>query len=332
MKKSLVVIAGSLLVLSVLYASLQLFIPLPLGNRTIEFEIPQGATYRQVVEALASRGLVRDKWIIYLLGRTTGIDRRIKAGYYPLWGTMSPFEIFLAIREGRIIEYEITVVPGDSLREISDKFAVLTGVDQKDFDKACRDRGFLDSLDIEAPSLEGYLFPDTYRFPKGLDVEEILTLMVNRLREQYDEDILGRMLEMNLSERDMLILASIVEKEAVVDGERPVIAAVYFNRLRKGMPLQADPTAIYGVKASSEKITREDLIRKTPYNTYLIRGLPPGPIASPGLKSILATLEPAAVPYLYFVSNNDGTHRFSVTHDQHSEAVKVYREKKRLKG
>jgi len=130
----------------------------------------------------------------------------------------------------------------------------------------------------------------------------------------------------------MLTLASIIEKEAVVDAERSVIAAVYLNRLKKHIPLQADPTAIYGVKSSRERITRNDLLRKTAYNTYVIKGLPPGPIASPSRKSIEAALNPASVPYLFFVSNNDGTHVFSVTIGEHTAAVKAYREKKRLKA
>ncbi|HYA32215.1 MAG TPA: endolytic transglycosylase MltG, partial [Thermodesulfovibrionales bacterium] len=153
-----------------------------------------------------------------------------------------------------------------------------------------------------------------------------------RLREKYDDDMTARTLEMDISEREVLTMASIVEKEAITDHERPVIAAVYYNRLRRNMPLQADPTAVYGVKGSSEKITRDDLLRRTPYNTYMIKGLPPGPIASPGLKSIQAALNPADVPFLYFVSNNDGTHKFSVTLSNHEEAVKEYRNKKKRKG
>lgn len=331
MKKNAVFIAVSLLIVFLIYNVVELLIPLPFGNKPIEFEIRQGATFGQVVKDLSEKGLLRDRWVIYLLGRATGIDRKIKAGYYPLWGTMSPLQIFNAIRRGKIIEFEITVVPGDSLREIGAKFAALPLADEAEFRRTCANRDFLDSLDIDAPSLEGYLFPETYRFPKGLGLEDVLTMMVNTLRERYDEAIMARMIELDITERDMLTMASIIEKEAVTDEERPVIAAVYFNRLRKKMPLQADPTAIYGVKGSSEKITIEDLRRKTPYNTYVIRGLPPGPIASPGMKSIIATLNPAEVPYLYFVSNDDGTHNFSVTHANHVEAVKAYRDRKKKK-
>lgn len=331
MKKSLAIIALSFFILFAVYSVIELVMPLPFGNTSIEFEIRRGTPFRQVVDELAQKGLVRDKWTFLVLGRVTGIDRRIKAGYYPLWGSMSPAQIFNTIKLGKIIEFEITVVPGDSLREIEEKFIVSTGTDMADFQRITTDRAFLDSLDVDAPSLEGYLFPDTYRFPKGLEVREALAIMVNRLREEYDAEMMSRILDLDISEREMLTMASIVEKEAVVDSERPVISAVYFNRLKRNMPLQADPTAVYGVKGSQEKISKNDLLRKTPYNTYVIKGLPPGPIASPSLKSITAALNPADVPFLYFVSNNDGTHNFSVTLGEHDEAVRTYRNKKRAR-
>jgi len=331
MKRSVIIIAVAFLFVLIVYTAVELLVPLPFGNKPMEFEIKRGATFRQVVDALAQEDLVRDKWIIFLLGRITGIDRKIKAGYYSLWGTMSPLEIFNAIRLGKIIEYEITVVPGDSLREVGEKFSTLSIIDGEDFMRLCTNREFLDSLDVDAPSLEGYLFPETYRFPKGLEIKEALSIMVNRLREKFDDDMTLRTMELGLTERDVLTMASIVEKEAITDKERPVIAGVYYNRLKKHMLLQADPTAIYGVKSSREKITKQDLLKKTPYNTYIVKGLPPGPIASPGLKSIMAALNPADVPYLYFVSNNDGTHNFSVTLSNHVEAVKTYRSKKKGK-
>jgi len=331
MKKNVIAIAGAFSFVFLVYTTAELIIPLPFGNKPMEFEIKRGTTFRQVVDSLAQRGFVRDKWIFFLLGRSTGIDRKIKAGYYSLWGTMTPLEIFNAIRSGKIIEYEITVVPGDSLREVGEKFSALSMTEGEEFQRLCMNREFLDSLDVDAPSLEGYLFPETYRFPKGLEMKEALSIMVNRLREKFDDDMTLRTMELGLSERDVLTMASIVEKEAITDKERPIIAGVYYNRLKKHMLLQADPTAIYGVKSSKETITRQDLLKKTPYNTYVIKGLPPGPIASPGLKSIMAALNPADVPYLYFVSNNDGTHNFSVTHSNHVEAVKIYRSRKKGK-
>jgi UPF0755 protein len=153
-------------------------------------------------------------------------------------------------------------------------------------------------------------------------------MMINKMREKYSGKLRARTSEIGLSEREVLTLASIIEKEAATDEERPLISAVYNNRLRKGIPLQADPTCIYGIKRFREKITTKDLLRRTPYNTYVIKGLPPGPIASPGIKSIIAAMYPADVPYIYFVSKNDGTHTFSVTREEHISAVKSYREKK----
>ncbi len=328
MKKNATVMLLSLLIVFAVYSFVQLIIPLPLGNQSIEFEIKRGSTFRQAVDSLAEKGMLRDKWVFLLLGRVTGADRRIKAGFYPLWGSMSPLQIFNAIRSGKIIEYEITVVPGDSLLEIEDKFSALNAAYGEEFQRLSTDRETLDAFDVDAPSLEGYIFPDTYRFPKGLEIREVVSIMVDRMREKYNDDMTIRTMELGLTEKEVLTMASIVEKEAIIDRERPIIAAVYYNRLKKHMLLQADPTAIYGVKSSKERITRNDLLKKTPYNTYVIKGLPPGPIASPGLKSIEAALNPADVPYLYFVSNNDGTHNFSVTLGDHMENVKAYRYKK----
>ncbi len=332
MKKNFGVIVASVLLIFLIYTVAELLIPLPFGSKSIEFEIKRGATFREAVELLAQKGLVRDKWVFLFLGRVTGIDRKVKAGYYPIWGSMSPWDIFKAFRRGQIIEYELTVVPGDSLLEIGEKLSGLGVTDLRNFFSLSSDKDLLIDYDIDAPSLEGYLFPDTYKFPKGLSVREVISIMIERLRNVYNTEMLSRTYELRLTERDILTLASIIEKEAVNDEERPLIAAVYSNRLKKKMPLQADPTAIYGVKSSRERITREDLLRKTKYNTYIIRGLPPGPIASPGLKSILAALYPADVPYLYFVSNNDGTHSFSISLSSHLEAVKTYRDKKKAKA
>lgn len=329
MKKNIIFITVGLIMVFLVYVASELMIPLPLGSRSIEFQIKKGSTFRQAVESLSQKGLVRDKWVFILLGRITGIAHRIKAGYYPVRGTMSPWDIFKAIKSGKIIEFEITIVPGDSLVEIADKFTAAGIIDTSEFYRLCSDRDLLDILDVDAPSLEGYLYPDTYRFPKGLEIKEVLSLMVGRLREIYDADMLAHTFEMGLAERDVLTMASIIEKEAVVDEERPIIAGVYYNRLKRKIPLQADPTTTYGIKSFKEKITKEDLMRKTRYNTYVINGLPPGPIASPGQKSIIAALYPAKVSYLYFVSNNDGTHNFSVSLDAHNVAVRAYRDKKK---
>ncbi|OGW43642.1 MAG: hypothetical protein A2Y66_08350 [Nitrospirae bacterium RBG_13_41_22] len=312
--------------------AMEFLIPLPIGNKNIEIEIPKGATFRQAVEIFSKERLIRDKILFLFIGRISGIDRKIRAGYYSIYGSVSPLDILKMLKNGQIIEYEITIVEGDSLREVAEKLSEKGIISIEDFIQLSSDEDFLTSYEIDAPTFEGYLFPDTYKIPKGMDPEDAIGMMINKMREKYSGELMVRASKLGLSEREVLTLASIIEKEAATDDERYLISAVYHNRLRKGIPLQADPTAIYGIKSFREKITAKDLQRKTPYNTYIIKGLPPGPIASPGIKSINAALYPADVPYIYFVSNNDGSHLFSVTAEEHQAAVKSYREKKQMEN
>lgn len=312
------------------YISIEFLVPLPTGTRTSEIQIPQGATFRQAVEILEKENLIRDKNIFLFIGRLTGLHRKIRAGYYSITGSMNPLNVLILLKNGQIIEYDITVVEGDSLIEIGEKLAEKNIVDRQTFRKIAGDGDFLKSFNIDAPSIEGYLFPDTYKMPKGIEPENALAMLVNSMRAKYSAKLRERAAELGLTENEVLTLASIIEKEAIINSERPLISAVYHNRLKKRMPLQADPTAIYGIKSSKERITMSDLKRKTPYNTYVIKGLPPGPIASPGIKSIEAALYPADERYLYFVSNNDGTHQFSVTSEEHITAVKAYREMRKI--
>jgi len=328
MKKTNIFVIAGIIFVACSYFFVQLMVPIPIGNKTIEVEIPAGTTFRQALEIFSREGLLRDKNILLILGKIRGIDRRIRAGYYSVNGSVSPLDIFKMLREGRITEFVITVLEGDTLLEIGDKLSKKDIVSHDDFWHLASDEEFLYLYDIDAPSIEGYLFPDTYKFPKGIDPEDAIGMMINKMREKFTPELSERSSEIGLSEREVLSLASIIEKESVTDEERFLISAVFHNRLKKGIPLQADPTAIYGIKSSKEKITASDLRKKTKYNTYVIKGLPPGPIASPGIKSIEAALYPADVPYLYFVSNNDGTHQFSVTAAEHMVAVKAYREKK----
>jgi UPF0755 protein len=330
MKKSILFILLSSGILFLAYAAFEMFVPVQTIGKNIEIQIPKGATFRQAADILLREKLIRDKKIFMLLGRLTGADRRIRAGYYSVWTSMSPFDIFRIIRKGKIIEFDVRILEGDSLREIAEAFSAVGIATPETVTTVAADKNFLALYGIASPSIEGYIFPDTYVIAKGVTLEEALGLMIDRMREKFSDEIRARAAMIGMSEAEVLTLASIVEKEAVVDAERPVIAAVYHNRLKKNMLLQADPTSIYGVKSSKEKIMKSDLQRQTPYNTYVNKGLPPGPIASPGLKSIVATLNPAKVSYLYFVSNNDGTHVFSDTLTQHTEAVQSYRDKKRI--
>ncbi|NCO83078.1 MAG: endolytic transglycosylase MltG [Nitrospirae bacterium CG_4_10_14_3_um_filter_44_29] len=328
MKRNFIIITFCLVFLYAAYAAVEFLIPLPEGTKTKEVLIPKGATFRQAVEILAKENLIRDKNLFIFISRLTGLHRKIRAGYYSITGAMNPLSVLMLLKNGQIIEYDITIAEGDSLLEIGEKLAETNIVDREGFEELSRNRSFLRAYSIDAPSIEGYIFPDTYKLPKGIEPENALGMMINSMREKYSDKFKGRAAELGFSEREVLTLASIIEKEAIINSERPLISAVYHNRLKKRMQLQADPTAIYGVKKSGERITMKDLKRKTPYNTYIIKGLPPGPIASPGIQSITAALYPADVPYIYFVSNNDGTHQFSVTEEEHFKAVAAYREKR----
>jgi len=329
MSRNAGVTAAALLAFSIFYFVLQMWLPGKELEEPFTAEIERGVTYGDAVSLLAGAGLVRDEKMFLALGKLTGLQRRLTPGRYRYEGRPSQFRVYLSLERGETLPWEVTVVEGDTLWEIGRKLAAEGLVAEEDFTRLSRDRDFLRGLGIEAPSIEGYLYPDTYRFIKGDSPEVILGAMVRRLREMYDEELSERTRQLGMTEHKVLTLASIIEREAALDGERPLISAVYHNRMRKRLRLQADPTAIYGVKPLSAGVTREDIRRKTPYNTYTINGLPPGPISSPGIKSIRAALFPADVKYLYFVSNNDGSHTFSATHAEHMKAVQKYRNGKK---
>jgi UPF0755 protein len=321
MKRKFKIFILLLPVLVCAYIGIQMLVPAYTESRDIEVQISEGATYKQAVNILAENNLIRDRNLFIILGRITGVDRKVRAGYYLFWSRISPWDVFLLIKRGKIIEYEVTVVEGDSLDEIGKKLSSSRIMSLDKFNSLVKDEDYIDSLEVKAPSLEGYLFPKTYKFPKGSSPGTVLKFMVQKLREAYTDKLIERAKEIQWSEKEVLTLASIIEKEAVIDNERALISAVYHNRIKLGMPLQADPTAIYGVKSYSRKIKKSDLKKKTPYNTYVIRGLPPGPIASPGIKSIVAALYPADVQYIYFVSKRNGTHIFSKTLSEHNSAI-----------
>lgn len=246
MKRNIIFILAGIILLCCIYVAVELLTPLPTGGKNIEIKIPEGATFRQAVEILSQEKLMRDKGLFLFIGRISGLDRKIRAGYYSITGSLSPLDIFKILKRGQIIEYEITILEGDSLREIAEKLSEKGIIDKKDFMPLSSDEDFLALYDIDAPTFEGYLFPDTYKIPKGMNPEDAIGMMINRMREKISAKLYARASELGLSERKILTLASIIEKEAVTDEERPLISAVYHNRLKKKIPLQADPTAIYG--------------------------------------------------------------------------------------
>jgi UPF0755 protein len=308
-----------------LYFLLQISLPVARLERPVEVRVQKGMSFTQAARLLVEHGLIRDPYPLIAVAGISGLHKRLRPGYYSFSGRLSPWEVLEILGKGDIRRHHVTVIEGDTLREIKRKLIREGVMKAEDFERLSADREFLLSMDISAPSLEGYLFPDTYGFPKGVGPEEALEIMVRRLRGKYDEKLMERTREMGLSEREVLTLASIIEKETAMGGERSMISAVYHNRLRRGMRLQADPTAIYGIKPQSAGITGRDVRLRTRYNTYYINGLPPGPIASPGIESIRAALYPADVPYLYFVAKGSGGHTFSSTLRAHQRAVRKLR-------
>ncbi len=302
---------------------LNLFLPLTYAGRWKEVSIPEGASYTQGIKILKREGIVKKEFLFHVIGKIMNIDTHMQAGYYYLNTSMSPWSVLDHLRRGLVVQHRITITEGSDLKSIKPKL-INSGLISDESWRVVYDREFLELLDIDAPSLEGYLYPDTYRFTKGMEPRDIFRIMVQRLRENFNQALLKRSEEIGLSEREVITLASIIEKEAVYDRERPIISAVFHNRLKKNMRLQADPTVLYGVEKRWKRIRYRDLKRDTPYNTYKIKGLPPGPIAFPGIKSIKAALYPADVDYLFFVSKNNGTHHFSKTNREHEEAVVLY--------
>lgn len=287
--------------------------------------IPEGASFQQVAALLEREQLIKSRSAFLLLGKAHDADRKIHPGEYELNAGMLPAEILAKLVSGRVVLHQVTIPEGFTMTQIAETLGERGVVDRAEFLRLAQDREFIRTLGIEADSLEGYLFPDTYRFARRTKARDVLRVLVDNLWQVFTPELRERAKQVNLSVHEVLTLASVIEKETSVDEERPLISAVFHNRLRKNIPLQSDPTVIYGLAASFDgNLRRQDLDSRSPYNTYRVKGLPPGPIASPGARSIRAALYPTPAPYLYFVSRNDGTHQFSSTLEEHNRAVEKY--------
>ncbi|MBF0519449.1 MAG: endolytic transglycosylase MltG [Nitrospirae bacterium] len=333
MKKKLIIstLVSGLLFFAYFYIELRM--PVKFAKDEVEVYIAKGTSFKGAVNKLVNEGVLRRFSLIYFAGKFKGFDRRMKVGFYKFKSGQSPLSIIDTLGLGDTVKIKVSVVPGETLKDIARKFGEVNKTEEikdstelsEDFLKQSNDTGLLKSLNVKAPSLEGYLYPDTYVIEKGISSKDALNTMVSNLRKHYPPDFKEKASAIGMTENQVLTLASIIEKEAKLDSERFQISAVYHNRLKMQMQLQADPTAIYGVKSYKEGVTKSDLKHVTPYNTYKIYGLPPGPIAMPQQRSILAALEPADVPYLYFVAKGDGSHRFSETYEEHLINVDKYR-------
>jgi UPF0755 protein len=295
------------------------------------FEVAPGSAAGSILTDLEAEGILANAaltrlYLVHVLG-----DPSLKAGEYAFEAPMAATEVIDKLVSGDVLTHRVTVIEGLDLEETARALADAGFGNAEAFLREMRSPGRIADLDPAAESLEGYLFPDTYAFAKGTSEAEIVDTMVRSFRDRLRDELAEAGFDAKSgSIRDLVTLASIVEKEAALDEERPTIAGVYANRLRRGIALYADPTVIFALKLAGTwdgNIRKTDLQIDSPYNTYRYPGLPPGPICSPGLASLLAAFEPADVPYLYFVSRNDGSHVFAATLAEHNRNVNEWQKR-----
>ena len=308
-----------------------MFLSMPISTRggDVNVVIPEGASFRQVGDILKNAGLLDSPFRFYVLGVTTRTTRLVRAGHYRLNGRMLPTELLRKLVRGEIVAQRVTIPEGLTLRQVAglmERFGIIAK--KGDMIALGTSRDFARRWGIGEEGVEGYLFPDTYFFAQGLAPERAMGTMIERFWQVYDEDVHRGISSLSLKTDEVVVLASIIEKESSLSHEQPLISAVFHNRLKKGIPLCSDPTVIYGMDDFDGNLSKEDLQRDNPYNTYTRKGLPPGPIANPGRLSIRAALNPAPVNYVYFVSKNDGTHHFSATLKEHNDAVIRYQKRR----
>ena len=294
------------------------------GKNPQLFDFGQGQSLKKIAFVLEERKVITCARMFMLYARLHGDDARVKAGYYQFSDGMTPTEILRRMVAGEVYVHRFAVPEGYSVYQIAELLDGRHLFDRGQFLQACFSRPLLRELGINGRSVEGYLYPSTYDITPNMAVADLIRLMVEQFDKVYARDFAEPAKAARMSKTEIITLASIIEKEAVRPEERPLIASVFRNRLQQRMPLQSDPTALYGVRAFAGSVSKQDITRATPYNTYLIGGLPPGPIGNPGSGAIAAVLKPAATGYLYFVAKRDGTHFFSTTLAEHNLAVRKY--------
>ena len=292
--------------------------------------VPRGASFKTVLDSLQASGVIRVRWTLDFAGRILGLTKTMKVGKYLFPRGLSNVEILNDLAEGKSRVLVPVLIPeGWRMERIALQFGKLLGTDSQRFISLCDKADFRKELGVDAASMDGYLMPDTYKFLWQTTEEEIIERMVEEFRIFYVDSLRKRQEEAKFTLSQVLTLASIVEGEAHLDRERPIIAGVYLNRLKKRMRLEADPTVQYVLPDGPRRLLFSDLRYDSPYNTYLYYGLPPGPINSPGRRSILAVLYPEKHAFLYFVADGTGGHVFSRNYSEHQRAVKAYRKFRR---
>ncbi len=321
-----------LAIISGIWFGAYIFGPGPVSHeKKIVVNISRGASVKVIAEILGDAGLISNDPRFLLLARLSGYAGRLQAGEFLLTSGKRPGDVIEELVFAKPVQHAVTIIEGLQAREIARLFEQKGWCDGASFLERIGNKKFINSLGFEnINNLEGYLYPDTYLLTADMKgAERIIAMMVKRFSQ-----ILGDLtaeIDHEIDRKDIVTLASIIEKEAAVANERPLIAGVFANRIARGMRLQSDPTVVYGVENFSGKITRKQLRNPTPYNTYILPGLPAGPICNPGKEALRAALHPAETKYLYFVAKNDGTHHFSASLSEHNRAVRKYQRKKKNK-
>jgi len=294
-------------------------------NINVLVDIPTGSSFLEVTEILNKSGLIKHRVFFYSLAVIKRARRHICAGEYEINTLLTPAAMIDKLIRGEVKEH-IVLIPEDfSMQEIAARLDSEKLINKEIFFELAKDKDFLESLNIKAGSIEGYLFPDTYYFNRSMNTRQIMKKMVNNFWEKVTPEMIKRAGDLGFNTHQFVTFASIIGKESGDDAEKTMISAVFYNRLKKKIRLQSDPTAVYDLENFDGKVLRSHLKRKSPYNTYIIKGLPPGPIANPGMTSLKAALNPAPVKYLYFVSKKDGSHFFSSSLNEHNQAINRYR-------
>lgn len=287
-------------------------------------EIPQGSGVAKIATLLETAGVVPHALVFRAAARLSGDDRKLQAGEYRFAEAASPREVVDRLARGDVYTKPITFREGLTIWDTARVFAESGLGTEAEFLREARDPSRISAIDPDASSLEGYLFPDTYQLPRSAGAKGTVDAMVAAFLRTFDTDLRAAAVARGLGVREVVTIASLVEKETATPSEREIISGAYQNRLRIGMALQCDPTVIYALLLRGRwngNLTKENLRVDSPYNTYRYPGLPPGPIASSGRASLEAAVRPADVPYLYFVSRNDGTHAFATTLEEHNANV-----------
>ncbi|MBD3226484.1 MAG: endolytic transglycosylase MltG [Caldithrix sp.] len=291
-------------------------------SEEITFLIPKGASLNQVADTLSHYDIIDNKEIFVVLGKVTGAENKLRAGRYRFNSQMDYYEIFDYLTGTKSEPIYITVIEGSSNEMVADAFAGGLNIDRQKFLQLCRDSLFIERiLGEKRPSLLGYLMPETYAFDWGTKEEQIIRYLVRQTLKIFERDSVQKaMNHFQMTRHQVITMASIIEGEAILDKERSTIASVYHNRLERGMRLQADPTIQFIIPGEPRRLLYDDLKIDSPYNTYIYKGLPPGPINNPSKASILAAISPEKTDYYYFVARGDGSHVFSRTASEHVRA------------